>query len=214
MTPPDTTSGSIRVTACPAHERTAPPQPQRPFRRDQQPGACKNCMNRCGTDGDRRAHYCPCCGERLTSGCLGTAREPARCRNCGRIDAGTLAFLPEPDPIADLLSGALEPSAEFTASQLARAAFGDQVAFYIAWSWQDRETHHGQLAVRGHEIRMRLRCADGVFEASTPCTAGGCRGRRWTPVADAAALFALHARGPGSAASPCDRCAPNGDRRR
>jgi hypothetical protein len=171
-------------------------------------------MNQLGTDGDRRAHYCPCCGERLTNGCLGTRREPARCSNCGRIDAGTFAFLPEPDPIADLLSGTLEPSAEFTASQLARSAFGDQVAFHISWSWQDREMHHGQLTVRGHEIRMRLRRTDGVFEAASDCTAEGCRGRRWSVVANTAQLLALHTHDPRSTATPCDRCGPTGRRRR
>ncbi|WP_316782947.1 hypothetical protein [Streptomyces sasae] len=44
------------MTACPTHEHTPPPRPQRPFRCDQQPGGCKNYMNRLGTDGDRRAH--------------------------------------------------------------------------------------------------------------------------------------------------------------
>lgn len=202
------------MTACPTHEHTTPPRPQRPFRRDQQPGACKNCMNQLGTDGDRRAHYCPCCGERLINGCLGTRREPARCPNCGRIDAGTFAFLPEPDPIGDLLSGTLEPSAEFTASQLARAAFGDQVAFHISWSWQDREMHHGQLGVRGREIRLRLRRTDQVFEAASDCPADGCRGRRWSVVANAPELLALHTHGPRSTASPCDRCGPTARGRR
>lgn len=90
-----------------------------------------------------------------------------------------------------------------------RAAFGDQVAFHIGWSWQDRKTHHGQLAVRGREIRMRLRRADRTFEAATPCTADKCLGRRWTLVANAADLLALHTHGPGRATSPCDRCGPN-----
>ncbi|MBL1086766.1 hypothetical protein JK359_33205 [Streptomyces actinomycinicus] len=202
------------MTTCPTHQHAAPPRPQTPFRRDQQPGACKNCMNQLGTDGDRRAHYCPCCGERLTTGCLGTRREPARCLHCGRIDAGTLRFLPEEDLIADLLAGNLEPSAEFTANQLARAAFGDQVAFHIGWSWQDRDTHHGQLTVRGREIQMRLRRADQVFEAATPCTADKCRGRRWTPVATTADLLALHTHGPSRVTLPCDRCGPNAPARR
>ncbi|MFF7764219.1 hypothetical protein [Streptomyces griseorubiginosus] len=202
------------MTACPIHAHTASPRPQRPFRRDQQPGTCKNCMNRLGTDGDRHAHYCPCCGERLSSGCLGTRRGPARCPHCGRIDVGTLAFMPEPDPLAMLLSGSLEPSAEFTASQLARAVFGDQVAFHISWSWQDREMHCGQLSVRGHEIRLRLHRATQVFEAASSCTADQCRGRRWSIVADSAQLLALHTHGPRSATSPCDRCGPTARSRR
>jgi hypothetical protein len=144
--------------------------------------------------------------EHLTTGCLGTGREPARCPNCGRIDSGTLEFLPEPDPIADLLSGRIEPSAEYLASQLARVAFGDQVAHYITWSWQDRKLHHGHLAISGQQIRLRLRRADEAFEAASPCTADRRRGRRWSPVTSAADLLAVHTHGPSRAASPCDRC--------
>ncbi|MEU0390045.1 hypothetical protein [Streptomyces chartreusis] len=199
------------MATCPSHQHTRPPAPQFPFTRNQQPGVCKGCGNQAGTKGDRYAHYCLCCGEHLTAGCLGTGREPARCPNCGRIDSGTLEFLPEPDPIADLLSGRIEPSVEYLAGQLARVAFGDQVAHYITWSWQDRELHHGHLAVSGQQIRLRLRRADEAFEAASPCAADRCRGRRWSPVASAADLLAVHTHGPSRAASPCDRCgtAPN-----
>ncbi|MGW0647313.1 hypothetical protein ACWD4T_00660 [Streptomyces umbrinus] len=194
------------MTSCPAHRHTAPPAPQQPFRTSQRPGVCKGCGNQTGTTGDRHAHYCPCCGERVAHGCLGTGRNPARCPNCGRIDAGTLQFLPEEDPIADLLAGRIEPSAAFTAAQLARSVFGDQIAHYLAWSWQDRERHHGSLSVRSKEIRMRLRQDDGVFEAASPCPADGCRGHRWSPVASAADLLTVHTHGANGAASSCDRC--------
>ncbi|MFI5688417.1 hypothetical protein [Streptomyces sp. NPDC051636] len=156
------------MATCPSHQHTRLPAPQFPFSRNQRPGVCKGCGNQAGTNGDRYAHYCPCCREHLTTGCLGTGREPARCPNCGRNDSGTLEFLPEPDPIADLLSGRIEPSAEYLASQLARVAFGDQVAHYIAWSWQDRELHHGHLAISGQQIRLRLHRADESFEAASP----------------------------------------------
>ncbi|MDI3408327.1 hypothetical protein [Streptomyces cavernicola] len=192
------------MNRCPAHDQTPPLPPVRPFRHDAPMGICKNCTVTIGTERDRRAHHCPCCGDRLTGGCLGTRRGAARCPNCGLVDTGSREFLPEPDPLTDLLTGVLDPPAAYAAAEAVRARFGPLVAHHTAWTWQEPGIHHGHLTVHGDEIRLRVRTDSGAIEAAAPCPNEGCRGCRWARVDDPQALLALHQRGAPPNA-PCDR---------
>ncbi|MBB5109163.1 hypothetical protein [Streptomyces spectabilis] len=118
-----------------------------------------------------------------------------------------MQFLPDEDPITDLLTGQLQLPADFAATQRARVLFGDEIAHFITWSWQDRNFHHGALAVRGKEMKTRLHTDTGMFETAFPCRRLRCRGQLWYSVTSADDLLALHRGAPvRTAASPCSRC--------
>ena len=193
------------MTACAQHRRCRPVITT-PFQPGPEPYTCKGCGNQVGTEAYRAAHHCPCCGEKVEESCLGTGRGAARCPHCGRIDSKTLAFLPELDPIADLLTGKLQLPADFTAVQRARQMFGDDVAHFLSWSWQDRTYHHGALVVHCRELKMRFHTTTGQFEAARNCSRPGCRGRIWWTVSSHHDLLALHRGTPVGAPTQCNRC--------
>ncbi|MCX5207615.1 hypothetical protein OG897_40200 [Streptomyces sp. NBC_00237] len=195
------------MNVCTKHRDNKFPVVALPFQPGPESYTCKGCGNQLGTEAYRRAHHCPCCGEKVTHTCLGTGRGSAHCPHCGRIDSATLHFLPDEDPIAELLAGQMEPPADFTATQCTRQLLGDEIAHFITWSWRDRNYHHGTLAVRGKSMNIRLDTGTRVLEAATGCRSRSCRGQLWHPITAADDLLALHRGEPGrNAVSPCSRC--------
>ncbi|MFI0977783.1 hypothetical protein ACH4SP_12325 [Streptomyces sp. NPDC021093] len=108
---------------------------------------------------------------------------------------------------ARLLTGQMELPAAFTATPYARRLLGDEIAHFMAWTWQDRNYHHGALAVRGKSMNMRFDTGARAFEAATGCRSRGCRGQLWYPITAADDLLALHRGEPvRGAVSPYSRC--------
>ncbi|WP_433716900.1 hypothetical protein ACQP2U_43680 (plasmid) [Nocardia sp. CA-084685] len=193
---------------CPTHRTATPPRPRRSF--DPATGSgrpCKGCGSPEGSDAERRAHHCPCCGEYFADGCLrpGTT---AWCTHCGIYDPATGGFTPPPDPLADLLAGTLAPDTRRDAWIRAVQLFGIDVGYHL----HRNDTHS---VPRGHvawtiaagrrALPLRYLPATGQFDAGSACPRCP-RGMVWTPVTTRTELLTIHQHGPGPNATGCSRC--------
>ncbi len=117
---------------------------------------------------------------------LNRNHRPMRCPKCGRIDLRTLAFLPEPDPITDPLSGRIEPSP------------GCNVA---GWPGPPSATKSPSTATgpgsTGHAPRSARRARPRDPDRAAP-RRPGLQGCPWIPVTVAADLLAVQTHGPAA----------------
>ncbi|MFD8385264.1 hypothetical protein ACFV2X_43230 [Streptomyces sp. NPDC059679] len=194
------------MTTCPTHRTTPALEPVQPHNPTYRTGICKGCDAPAGSDYERRSHHCPCCGERLASGCTG---QPVRhsCPNCGTFDTSSTQWLPSVDPIIELLADHYTPTPWFQVWAQAAIRFGYDVAHHLAevTTEIDRTHLYGEIVFRGSVLVIRH--GRRGFEAASDCPRREeCRrGRVWTPVQIREDLLNVRLNGPGPWASECDR---------
>ncbi|MFI8944791.1 hypothetical protein [Streptomyces syringium] len=195
------------MTACPTHHNTRPPRPHQPHDSTPRPVLCKGCNAEAGSENERQAHHCPCCGERFTGRCrIPRTGGVAQCPHCGRLDAATGAWLPARDPIGDLLAGRNTLTAWYRAWEEAAIRFGKPVAHHLTQVTDADSTHlYGVISTGGQTLDIRYGARG--FEVASPCPRRSqcLRGRVWTKALTCAELLAVHQDGPGAGHSECDR---------
>ncbi|WP_330269919.1 hypothetical protein [Streptomyces griseorubiginosus] len=193
------------MTTCPTHQTTAPPVPDMPHRTQRTRLVCKGCGAAAGSPEERRAHHCPCCGERFADGCTGTPRRRT-CPHCGTLDTHTGQWLPPADPLADFLAKRYTRTPWFRAWEEASIRFGHDLAHHLVQVTTeiDRTHMYGEIVFGRHALGVRYGTR---FEAASPCPRRDeCRrGRVWTPVWTREDLLNVHLHGAGPGASGCDR---------
>ncbi len=195
------------MTSCSRHQCTTPRTPARPFVAKYSPYLCKGCGSQEGTDADRLAHHCPCCGEHVAGTCM-VRPGAAECPQCGLIDAATREFCAPVDHLVELLEGRRMPNDNYRSWQLARDQFGEDVAYHLALgSETTRDYLTWNLVVQRDRLALRWIRAQQQFEAAAPCPHPDCRrGQVWNSVRTRQDLLGIHRGGPRPGHSRCRSC--------